>query len=627
MQRKVSFVEMPTLRNCLPLASGYLEACARADPDLRREYSFRKLSLETDRPEDDVFNAVVAEQADVYGFSCYTWNTGRVRRLVKRLRQSRPSAWIVLGGPQVIDSKERSLPEGLDRVIVCNGEGENILPPLLKALLDEHPSLEQVKGLSFRRDGELVTTEPAPLPVLDETPSPFLTGLFDDQLYAHGLFETTRGCPYRCGFCFWGSGSAKVRQFNIDRLKEELEWLVKKNVFTIQFCDANWGMLKRDLELTEHVARLRREHGFPYFVQYCGAKNKPEATYQVAKIFADASIYATPTVSFQSLNAEALKNAKRSNIKLSAYDELHKKLEADGLSSFCEMIWPLPGETLQSFREGLEELVRRGMDSISTYTLRLLGGTDLYERRAEFGFQTVPISDPNYEGECVIGTREVTPDEFHAGLWYYFSLFVAYNARALYYLTRYLDAAGLERPSKLYATLAEAFQQYPDFPITTRVTQALADNLDDVTFEGKLIHYANHEHRGQLDLFLRTFAQSQPWWSDAGARAALELDLLNRYFPYQNTRPQISPTHFEALKIDEVGRSYCIVTMSAESQRALARHLDRPPVELNGGGQYRVRYVRDQMPYMPAKGMIQNAYYCNGLLQSIGNVMPVWQRV
>ena len=49
---------------------------------------------------------------------------------------------------------------------------------------------------------------------LDEIPSPFLEGAFDSIMAANpseswiGLWETNRGCPFRCTFCDWGSATA-----------------------------------------------------------------------------------------------------------------------------------------------------------------------------------------------------------------------------------------------------------------------------------------------------------------------------------------------------------------------------------------------------------------------------------
>ncbi|MGH9347723.1 MAG: hypothetical protein ACRD26_10705 [Vicinamibacterales bacterium] len=46
---------------------------------------------------------------DVYGFSCYVWNAGLVRRVLSRLRSEKPEAQFLLGGPQVMQQGSRYL--------------------------------------------------------------------------------------------------------------------------------------------------------------------------------------------------------------------------------------------------------------------------------------------------------------------------------------------------------------------------------------------------------------------------------------------------------------------------------------------------------------------------------------
>lgn len=76
-----------------------------------------------------------------------------------------------------------------------------------------------------------------------------------DVLWAMTM-ETNRGCPHRCTYCDWGGLTyTKVRHFDIQRVKDDIEW-AKNNVGFIFNADANFGMFKeRDLE----IAKLFRE--------------------------------------------------------------------------------------------------------------------------------------------------------------------------------------------------------------------------------------------------------------------------------------------------------------------------------------------------------------------------------
>ena len=58
-------------------------------------------------------------------------------------------------------------------------------------------------------------------------------------------------------------------------------------------------------------------------------------------------------MSMQSMSESVLANIKRSNIKLDHMVEINKELNKQGRTTGAELIVPLPGETKESFIEGL----------------------------------------------------------------------------------------------------------------------------------------------------------------------------------------------------------------------------------------------------------------------------------
>jgi len=76
--------------------------------------------------------------------------------------------------------------------------------------------------------------------------------------------ETNRGCPYGCTFCDWGASTmAKIRPIAMERVLEEIDYAGKHRISSIFVCDANFGILKRDAEIAEHIARVSRSTGYP----------------------------------------------------------------------------------------------------------------------------------------------------------------------------------------------------------------------------------------------------------------------------------------------------------------------------------------------------------------------------
>jgi hypothetical protein len=93
--------------------------------------------------------------------------------------------------------------------------------------------------------------------------------------------------------------------------------------------------------------------------------------------------------------------------KLNTYTDLQTSLNRQGVSSYVELIWPLPGETLCSFQESMGKLCEIGADSFVVYPLLLMNNVELGAKQAEYGLVTSPDPDPLSEAEIVIAPSEV----------------------------------------------------------------------------------------------------------------------------------------------------------------------------------------------------------------------------
>jgi radical SAM superfamily enzyme YgiQ (UPF0313 family) len=72
---------------------------------------------------------------------------------------SKPRAHFILGGPQVMHQAQLYLNKSHENLVICNGEGERTFSELLQELTNNRPDFSNVRGLSFYKDGNLITTE------------------------------------------------------------------------------------------------------------------------------------------------------------------------------------------------------------------------------------------------------------------------------------------------------------------------------------------------------------------------------------------------------------------------------------------------------------------------------------
>lgn len=362
----------------LPYSIGTIAAYAWADEKIKNEYCLKKFIF----MRDDVKKIVDGmENPYLVGLSCYVWSMEFNKELAQKIKEKYPECLIVMGGHSISpDAKELKAYTYID--FLTHGEGEVPTKELLLALCDGTP-LESVRSLSFRKNGEVITTEPAPVCDISDFPSPYLEGYFDEILKDTSIkysviWETNRGCPNRCAYCDWGVLKAKVRMFPMERLKAEIEWMAKNKIEYIYCSDANFALFDRDEEITDLMIESKRKTGYPEKFKTNFTKNRDEFVFKLSCKMFDEGLGKSPTLSFQTMSPEALKNIGRTNMSLEHFKNLMQMYTNRGIMAYSELILGLPGETYESFAGGIETLFECGQHkSVIVYPCELLPNSQL----------------------------------------------------------------------------------------------------------------------------------------------------------------------------------------------------------------------------------------------------------
>jgi tRNA A37 methylthiotransferase MiaB len=626
MSRKVTFVELPTFDGVAPLVSGYMEAVCRKDPMLVKSFQFEKISNAVDTPYTQILSTLEQNDADVYAFSCYVWNSGMVRRLLGRLLKTKPRSYFILGGPQVMHQAVKYLSPDHENVFVCNGEGERTFANFLRALLSPNPDFTSIRGLSFYHDKQLVTTEAEPRIIdLSEIPSPFLEGLFERDKYNWVIIETNRGCPFKCSYCYWGAAiGARVYRYDIERIKREIEWISQSNCWYMYIADANWGMLKRDVDLSQFIVDCQKHTGVPIAVHFCGSKNTPDRVSEITRIFHEGGLIASQSVALQTMNSETLKRVGRENIKTSAYVQVQQALNQHEISSFIEIMWPLPGETLFSFQEGLAMLCENGADSFSVYNVLLMNNVELSLKKDEYGIVTLRDPDPNSEAEIIVQTNEVDAVAFKAGMRYVYAVTCLYTLRGLWYLGRYLHNQGIMKYAELFRSFVDFCWRESEHPWTSFAEKSISA-LDAIKLSnsGPIIHFVLHEQRDVFDELLEKFVSAQEFWGDPLAHFFFEIDLINRPYIYRNTPIAPKRYRFTKLHVSSVLPEGYVVDIPPQYIESLRTYIV-PEIGHLSTNRFVVDHRRMQLPFFPDRPLREHFVYCFDKSQSMRSILPLW---
>lgn len=392
-------------QNYLPYSVGLLQAYAEQHLDDPKKYNFL-LPIFKRSPSTEA--AKYLESADIVGFSAYVWNIKASLSIAKMLKAENPDTFVFFGGPHVPDRAEIFLRENSFIDVVCHGEGEEVFLNLIEA--GKNGGWANIPGISYLDDRQNFCSnqKASRKRNLDDYPSPFLSGVFAPLMESQndnawiGLWETNRGCPFSCTFCDWGSATqAKVLKFDEQRLFREVDWFAQHRIEFIFTCDANFGILPRDVELARYVSESKSKTGYPQALSVQNTKNATDRAYLTQKILSDSGLNKGVALSLQSTSSVALKNIKRDNISLDSYQELQKRFSRDGVETYSDLILSLPGETYLSFIEGVSTIIESGQHNrIQFNNLSVLPNAEMGdpEYLKRFGMKIVETPTINIHG-------------------------------------------------------------------------------------------------------------------------------------------------------------------------------------------------------------------------------------
>ncbi|HWJ98325.1 MAG TPA: radical SAM protein, partial [Acidimicrobiales bacterium] len=223
-------------------------------------------------------------------------------------------------------------------------------------------ALSQVAGITFRDGGRITSTaERSRHESLEDFPSPYLTGEFDhvdSSGWQWPSIGTNRGCPYSCSFCDWGSATrSRVRDFPMERVLGELQWLSDHGLPHWMINDANFGIHRRDVEIAKFIVELRRAGGVPEALYMSYAKNTVKYLAEIIKMITEAGIIGEAALALQTRDPETLRAIKRSNIRVEKFDDLAEEFRRYGLPLVTDLIIGLPGQTVESFLTDMQYCV------------------------------------------------------------------------------------------------------------------------------------------------------------------------------------------------------------------------------------------------------------------------------
>lgn len=550
--RRIYFANISNVFPILPLQWGVLRAAAETDPRVAAAYRFEEPFF---LPRRAAAMARQVRRPAVLAVSCWVWNFQLQMKLCRLVKRRHPRCVVVAGGCQIPRRPGEFFERHPHVDVLVHGEGEGPFRRLLVELLEARPQLEAVGGISFNRGGEAVcggpNREPLPVRITDaELPSPYLAGYYErilrrtrrrvPRLWA--LWETSRGCPHECAFCDYGAAEhGRLKRFERARVKAELDYLAAHRVDLVFCADANFGLLRRDVELSRHVAATRRRTGYPAQFKANFAQRSGERIVAVARELHRAGLLvAGLTLAPQSATPAVAAACGRTGPGAALRREVKRRCDAEGIPSYVDTILGLPLETRDSWLRGACALLAEGHDDVRLFELYLLPNARLGEAaaRRRYGLQTVPKRlnlhlPPDETGvvELVRATGTLSgADWVDCAAFSHLVVSTLHCGGYTRYLARHLAARGLLDHEAFYLPLFEHAAARPD-TVLGAVLRRLRRLLDDLLRDPEIPVQGQVATQADMLAFLLPYSSPRKfvWWPHDWAWLVLNRDLDGLY--------------------------------------------------------------------------------------------------
>lgn len=377
--------------------------------------------------------SLLDENANVYAFSCYIWNTTIILEMTEILKKLKPDCVIILGGPEVSYENDEFLQLHVEVDYIIRGPGEKAFSDLISKLSiiasqSMHPSESAI--FEDQPDSSL-STQPSDSHISDRlTDSLQSTNSSHSSLYKNQLnhtnperiidgkaiplgetsfvytpldfvvkqkqyyYETTRGCPFNCSYCL-SSITKEVDSLSIERVKNEMEFFIHQKIKQVKLVDRTFNYdNKRSIEIWKFL--IEKYNKKPFHTNFHFEIAADLLSQEALSILQEApdGLFQFE-IGVQTTNLVVLEKIKRKSSLNKIYENVIKLKQKANIPLHLDLIAGLPGEDWQSFKQSFCDVFALRPDMLQLGFLKVLKGSPIREEAIKFGL--VYPDRPPYE--------------------------------------------------------------------------------------------------------------------------------------------------------------------------------------------------------------------------------------
>jgi radical SAM superfamily enzyme YgiQ (UPF0313 family) len=369
----------------------------------------------------NVIESIRRQNPDVLAFSALTPNYQWMLSIAKEAKEFLPNVKVVFGGVH-----SSALP---DRVLarpevdyVCVGEGDVAFPLILDAIRQRVPAGPIVNTRYKTTDGKIIKgPQTGFIQDLDSLPI-YDKELWEDYMQFNDTYITmaSRGCPYRCTFCFNNffahlpetAPGRYVRQRSVEHMMYELRQAKRRyNLHMIEFFDDVFTVDKKWLKKFLDVYKKEIHVPFQCFTH---VKFIDE---DVARWMSEAGCFSAQ-IGIQSMDDAFKRQVTKRYETTQQVERSLKFLGKYGIKPKFDHLFGLPGESVEAQEMAREFYAQTPPYSIQTYWVKYFPGTELIQQGLAEGIITQDDVELINEGmDCDVysnSTKNIDPKKISA---------------------------------------------------------------------------------------------------------------------------------------------------------------------------------------------------------------------
>jgi len=303
----------------------------------------------------DIVEKILVYKPKIIGFGIYIWNVQHTTQVIGLLKIIAPEITIIIGGPEVsYEYEQQEIFKQADYLIqgaadlefarLCREIEIELLPP--KVYQTKQPDLQKIK---------------LPYQYYD-----------DEDIKNRVLYvEASRGCPFKCEFCLSALDKTALA-FNLDHFLNEIDILHQRGGRNFKFVDRTFNLkTESSIRILEFFLKRMDEDLFLHFEII--PDHLPSRLKELIVQFPPGSLQFELGV--QSFNPEVQALISRKQDNNTSIENLSWLKQYSTAHIHADLIFGLPGESIESFARGFNQLYDLKPHDIQLGILKRLRGT------------------------------------------------------------------------------------------------------------------------------------------------------------------------------------------------------------------------------------------------------------